>query len=194
MKRTSRSNSFDDWGHAWVSQEALPTLPNKRGREETLEVDPVQLRRQALRLCLEQARGSQGIYRADYGKSKERFIDSLRDTKSRPNKPTAGAEGAGIQTPGKIDAGSGSGMFSGIRTDRTPERTEARDQKEVGAMFAAPPTPTAAFPRSTSGLFTTPTQQSTGLFGASAGFKPSSGTVSEAPGEGDRTRKRTLHS
>jgi hypothetical protein len=141
MKRTSRSNSFEDWGHAWIAQDSLPPLPVKRGREERVEVDQVQLRRHALRLCLEQARGSQGIYRADYGVSRERYVESLQEQRGQAQ-TTKAFESGGFGQQSRMMSQNGNGAteetahFGASFSVATPSK---HNQSEVGAMFAAPP-------------------------------------------------------
>lgn len=172
MKRTSRSNSFEDWGHAWAAQDSLPPLPVKRGREEKVETDSVQLRRQALRLCLEQARGSQGIYRADYGISRDRYVESLMEQR--------GKQPAGVDLQGEGLGKTSQGEIFAAKTQSTLF-TQRHDQSEVGAMFAAPSASSTLFP------------QSTGLFGSSTtpnpSFPQSSAAAASDPSP-DTTHKR----
>ena len=119
-----------------------------------MEADYVQIRRNALRLCLEQARGSQGIYRADYGVSRERYVEGLQEQQGKQG-------GAHLQ---REDLGGQGVLFGGETQSKL--FTQKHDQGEVGAMFAVPPT---SFP------------QSTGLFGSSTSPTPAFSQSSVPP-------------
>lgn len=198
MRRTSRSNSFEDWGHAWVTKDSLPPLPVKRGREERMEVDQVQLRRHALRLCLEQARGSQGIYRADYGISRERYVESLQEQRGQAQTTKAFESGElGMASQNGNSARETAQFGAGF----SAAAESKHNQSEVGAMFAAPPTSTL-FPSQPAATQPAPVsllghQSNSQLFAFSNPTAPPSTSSlfpSSTPADpGDSVRKRALH-
>ena len=204
MRRTSRSNSFEDWGHAWIAQDSLPPLPVKRGREERMEVDQVQLRRHALRLCLEQARGSQGIYRADYGISRERYVESLQEQRGQAQTTKGFESGEFAQQSRMMSQNSNSATEETARFGAgfSVAAQSKHNQSEVGAMFAAPPASTL-FPSQSAATqpapasLSNPSQPNSQVFPFSTPTAPantSSLFPSSSPANPeDSVRKRAFH-